>query len=215
MRSLGVPDDWRDLIDDLVPDILELVRNTWNTMLPLAPDALENPTTKALCRRLRQSRDAAELPLRIDNELVELGESSDVDQGRMDIVFVPMLPTEDVYFCFECKRLNVTRSGSTRSHATEYVIRGMMRFITGQYASRVRHGGMLAYVMDGNVARAINDVSAVIGRRHEELGVEGPCLVRQSSIRTTDPSAKETRHWREVNGDRFVIQHLFLPAMAR
>ena len=215
MRSLGIPDDWRDLIDDLVPDILLLVRNTWNTMLPLAPDALEDPTTKALCRRLRQSRDAADLPLRIENEPVELGESSANHQGRMDIVFVPMLPTEDIYFCFECKRLNVTRSGSTRSHATEYVVHGMMRFITGQYASQVRHGGMLGYVMDGNVAGAINHVSAAINRRREELGIEGPCLVRQSSIRTADPLAKETRHRRGIDGDRFVIQHLFLPAMMR
>ena len=129
----------------------------------------------------------------------------------MDIVFSPMLPTEGVYFCLECKRLNVTKSGSTRSYATEYVIHGMMRFVTGQYASQVQHGGMLCYVLDGNVAGAIKHVSTVIGRRCEELGMESPCLMLQSSIRTADPASKETRHWRGPNGGRFVIQHLFSP----
>ena len=212
MRSLGASDDWLDLIASLVPDILELVRSTWQTMPPLAPDALEDPMTEEFCRRLRQSRTAAKLPFRIDIQLVELGESPDADQGRMDIVFSPLLPTEVVYFCLECKRLNVTKSDSTRSYATEYVIHGMMRFITGQYASQVQHGGMLGYVLDRNVAGAIRHVSAVIGRHCEELGMERPCLVRQSSIRTADLSAKETRHWRGPNGGPFVIQHLFSPA---
>ena len=214
MRSLGAPDDWLDLISSLVPDILELVRSTWQTMPPLAPAALEDPTTEEFCRRLRQSRTSAKLPCRIDIQMVELGESADADQGRMDIVFSPLLPTEVVYFCLECKRLNVTKSGSTRSYATEYVIHGMMRFITGQYASQVQHGGMLGYVLDGNVPGAIKRVSAVIGRRCEELGMERPCSVLRSSIRTADASARETRHRRGPNGDRFVIQHLFPPLTA-
>ncbi len=146
MRSLGSPDDWRDLITSYVPDILALPRCMWQTMLPLAPDAREDPTTDEFCRRLRQSRDAAKLPLRIDTQLVELGDSSDTDQGRMDIVFSPLAPTEVVYYCLECKRPNVLKAGFTRSYATEYVIDdGMMRFITGQYASQVQHAGMLGY----------------------------------------------------------------------
>ena len=55
---------------------------------------------------------------------------------------------------------------------------------------------------------AIGRVSAVIGRRSEELGMKGSCLVRQSSIRTADLSAKDTRHWRGPNGGSLVIQHL-------
>ena len=212
MRSLGTPDDWLDLIASLVPDILELVRSAWQTMPPLEPDALEDPTTEELCRRLRQSRTAVELPFRIDIQMVELGESSDADQGRMDIVFSPLLPTEVVYFCLECKRLNVMKSGSVRSYATEYVIHGMMRFITGQYAPQVQHGGMLGYVLDGNVSKAVERVSSAIRRRCEELNMERSCLILQSSIRTTDASAKETRHWRGPDRDRFVIQHLFAPA---
>lgn len=130
----------------------------------------------------------------------------------MDIVFSPTLPTEVVYFCLECKRLNVTKSGSTRSYATEYVIHGMMRFITGRYASQVQHSGMLGYVLDGNVAGAIRRVSAAIGKRCEELSMREPCVVLQSSIRTADPLAKETRHSRGPSGGPLAIHHLFLPA---
>lgn len=213
MKSLGAPDDWLDLIASLVPDVLELVQSTWQTMPPLAPDALEDPTTEEFCRRLRHSRTAAKLPFRIDIQMVELGQSPDADQGRMDIVFSPLLPTEVIYFCLECKRLNVRKSGSTRSYATEYVVHGMMRFITGQYASHVQHGGMLGYVLDGDIAGAMKCVSAAISRRCEELGMERPCLVLQSSIRTADASARETRHWRGPNKTLFVIQHL-LPSTA-
>ena len=211
MRSLGTPHDWLDLLTALVPDILELVRTTWKTMPALPPDALEDPTTEELCRRLRQNRTAAMLPFRIDIQMVELGESPDGDQGRMDIVFSPMLPTEVVYFCLECKRLNVTRAGTTRSYATEYVTHGMMRFVTGQYASHVQHGAMLGYVLDGNIPAALQRVSAAIGTRCDELGMEKPCSVLQSSIRTTDPSAAETRHRRSPSQEPFVIHHLFSP----
>ena len=213
MRSLGAPEHWLDLIASMVPDILDLVRSTWQTMPPLAPDVLEDPTTEEFCRRLRQSRSAANLPFRIDIQMVELGEAPDADQGRMDIVFSPLLPTEVIYFCLECKRLNVATTGFTRSYATEYVVYGMMRFISGQYASNVRHGGMLGYVLDGNVAGAIERVSTVIGRRHEELGMEGPGLFLPSSMRTADASARETRHLRETVGDHFIIQHLFSTAV--
>ncbi len=212
MRSLGVPDDWLDLLESLVPVILELVQSTWQTMPPLAPDALEDPTTEDFYRRLRDSRTAANLPFRIDIQMVELGESPDDDQGRMDIVFSPTLPTEVIYFCLECKRLNVRKSGSFRTYATEYVTHGMMRFVTGLYASHVQHGGMLGYVLDGNVSRAIESVSAVISSRCEELGMENPSLMHPSSFRPADALAKETRHWRGPTRDCLLLQHLFSPA---
>ena len=212
MKSYGVPDAWLDLIASLVPDILQLVWSTWQTMPALAPDALEDPTTEELCRRLRHSRSAAELPFRIDIQMVELGESADAEQGRIDIVFSPLLATEQVYFCLECKRLNVTKSGSTRSYANEYVVHGMTRFITGQYASQVQQGGMLGYVLDGDVAGAIERVSVAIRRQWEELGMRSPGLMLQSSILTVVAPARETRHSRGLTGQPFVIHHVFAPA---
>ena len=213
MKSYGVPDDWLDLIASLVPEILQLVWSTWQTMPRLARNALEDPTTEDLCRRLRNSRSAAELPLRIDIQMTELGKSATADQGRMDIVFSPLLPTEQIYFCLECKRLNVMKSGSTRSYATEYVVHGMARFITGKYAPRVQQGGMLGYVLDGDVEGAMHRVSLAIRARWDELGMRSPGLMLACSIRKGDPMARETRHCRGAAKRDFVIHHVFVPVV--
>ena len=210
MKSYGIPDAWLDLITSLVPNILQLVWSTWQTMPALASDALENPTTEELCRRLRNSRTAADLPLRIDPQMVELGVSANAERGQMDIVFSPLLATEQVYFCLECKRLNVRKRGKKRSYANEYVIHGMMRFMTGRYASKVREGGMLGYVLDGDVDNAIELVSAAIDVRWEELGMQGPGMHRSATLSAVE-TARETLHRRDATGDRFVIYHLFAP----
>ena len=209
MKSYGAPDAWLDLIASLVPDIVQLVWSTWKSMPALAMDALEDPTTEEFCRRLRDNRTASDLPCRIDIQMVELGTTADAEQGRMDIVFSPLVPAEQVYFCLECKRLNVTKEGTKRGLATEYVVHGMMRFLTGQYASEVPNGGMLGYVLDGNVGDAMDHVSAAVGARWDDLGMENPGLLVQSSMLPRVETARETRHKRGESGELFVIHHLF------
>lgn len=213
MKSYGISDAWLDLIASLVPDILQLVWSTWQKMPALAPDALEDPTTEELCRRLRHSRTAADLPFRIDIQMAELGASADAQQGRMDIVFSPLIPTEQLYFCLECKRLNVTKDGTKRGLATEYVIHGMMRFMTGQYASKVRNGGMLGYVLDGDVHDAVRRVSAAVGAHWDELGMESPGLLQPSAMLPALQNARQTLHKRGEAGVLFVIHHMFAPAI--
>ena len=212
MTWYGVPDAWLDLLGTLVPDILDLVESTWRSMPALEEDAWEDPTTEALCRRLRQNRSAANLPFRIDIQMVELGETADADQGRMDIVFSPMVPTEQVYFCLECKRLNVTKSGTFRTYAREYVVHGMLRFVTGRYAVTVKEGGMLGYVLDGNARKAMERVAAAVRPRCQELCMEPPGAMHVSTIRPADDLVRETRHDRCGSEDQFVIHHIFAPA---
>ena len=211
MTLVGVPDEWLDLIDTLVPDILDLVVSTWRNMPAFASAAREDPITEELCRRLRQNRRANELPFRIDIQLVELDPEADGDQGRMDIVFSPPIPTEEIYFCLECKRLNVANSKRVRSCASEYVTHGMLRFVKGNYAARVHHGGMLAYVLDGNIRSAMARVSRLIRRRYQELGMQPPGAVLRSSIRPRDGAVRETRHTRTSSNSAFCIHHIFAP----
>ena len=212
MKAVGRLDEWLGLLDSLVGDILDLVGLTWNSMPCLSPNALEDPTTEELCRRLRENRSAGDLPLRIDIQAVELGADSDADQGRMDIVFSPMIPTEAIYFCLECKRLNVLTAGRIRSYASEYVACGMFRFVTGQYAALVRHGGMLAYVLDGNLAGAMESVSNVIHRRRHELQMQLPGGMRSSTVRPGVDSIKETHHNRALGRRAICIHHIFARA---
>ena len=103
-------------------------------------DEKEDNITNSLCETLRQNRTARSLPFQINTQHVELDPMPDEELGRLDIVFVPLVPREDIYFCLECKRLNVIKSGQKRSYASEYVLYGMMSFITGQYSKAVHHG---------------------------------------------------------------------------
>jgi hypothetical protein len=149
MAVIGAPTDWLDLIGPKVPEILDLVISTWDDMPAPPPTDSEDEITNKLWRALVQARDRRRLLFQIRTQLVELAPAEGADAGRMDIAFILLVPREDIYFCIECKRLNVPSDGTVRSYAGEYVRIGMARFITGQYAKAVRHGGMLGYVLDG------------------------------------------------------------------
>jgi len=211
MTLIGTPPpEWVNLIDYLVPDILSLVISTWEEMPPPAPDALEDPTTEQLCRCLRQNRNSSSLPFRIDIQMVELDPAVDQDQGRMDIVFSPMVPHESIYFCLECKRLNVVGVNEVRAYASEYVLYGMMRFIRGQYSAMVQHGGMLGYVLNGDVKRAIKNVSGAVKKNYCDLGMEAPGEMRPSSLLPDNLRIRETHHERQHISDLFQIHHIFV-----
>ena len=50
MRIVGVPNDWADLINPMVPEILNLVIASWEEMPAPASDEKEDNITIALCR---------------------------------------------------------------------------------------------------------------------------------------------------------------------
>lgn len=208
----GDPTAWLDLMDSQVPAILRLILSTWNDMPPLAPDALEDPTTEALCRALRRNRNSASLPLRIDIQTVELDPGTDQPQGRMDITFSPMVPHEAYYFCLECKRLNITVKGRRRSLGTEYVTQGMYRFVKRQYGDRVRHGGMLGYVLDSRVKVAIRSVRAALKSHHKALQIFGEVDLQRSRFLPDDEHIFESAHTREGGSLPILIHHIFAPA---
>ena len=191
MKHVGSPSEWVNLLDSLVPDILALVIASWEEILPLAADAKEDPTSETLCRHLRQGRDCCDLPFNVYSQLVELDPAAGEDQGRMDIVFAPMVPREYIYFCLECKRLNVADGDGVRPYSSEYVRFGMLRFVSRQYSARVRNGGMIGFVLDGDIASAMANVLENIRARHAELGMDVPGNFRASTIIRHDPRARK------------------------
>lgn len=210
MTHFGSPEQWIGLIESQLPAILGLVIEAWEAMPAPAGNELEDTVSNELCRRLRQTRTGRDLPFRIDTQLVELDPAAGQDQGRMDVVFSPAVPREDIYFCLECKRLNVREADGVRPYFAEYVRFGMIRFIRGQYARSVRFGGMLAFVLDGNVASAMTGVEGNIRSHHSNLGMAPPGVFRPSAARPTDARVRETEHRRGNDPDPFVIQHLFM-----
>ena len=131
------------------------------------------------------------------------------DNGRLDIAFVPLIPREDIYFCLECKRLNVVKDGKRRTYASEYVLLGMLRFVTGQYSKAVHHGGMMGYVLDGNIPNAVTNVEGNIQQQQAKLSIGNPATFLPSSVLINEARARETRHQRAHESVVFRIHHLF------
>lgn len=210
MTVVGNAEQWHDLLASLVPDIVKLINEAWATMPPIPPDAKEDPVSEALCRRLRAMRTLSDLPLQVHTQLVELDSEADVDQGRIDIVFVPLIATESIYFALECKRINVLQAdGSIRRYFSEYVVHGLTRFVSGQYSSSVCHGGMLAFVLDGDVDAALTGVVSNIVDKRDVLGLKD-AEIQHSRFAPSNDNMRETNHERSSPMNDVLVQHFFM-----
>ena len=213
MSVIGVSEEWSDLIEPKVPEILDLVVTSWNQMPDMVGNEKEDTITRALCRILMQNRTARQLPFQVRTQVVELEPVPGEDFGRLDIAFIPLVPREDIYFCLEAKRLNVIKNAKLRTYASEYVRLGMLRFVTGQYSRVVRHGGMIGYVLDGKVSDAITNVETNVQERHVELCMTPPGKFQPSAILSGDSRARETHHNRAHDLSVFRIHHLFVAGL--
>ena len=202
--------DWDDFFQqNLIPAVLSHVISTWEHMEKPEQTAREDDISMKLFTALVTGKDRNRHPFLIRYQDVEVDTDLAKATGRKDIVIFPST-LEEVYFCLEAKRLNAFVSGVRRSLAGEYVKEGMQRFVDGKYSRFVRHGGMLGYVLDGQINRAVRNVEANIRTHAKELGVALPASFFPSSIRPDDPSAKETHHHRSHETALFHIHHLFM-----
>ena len=218
MSVVGGSDDWIDLLERMLPSILRLVVEVWTGIPRPFSDEKEDRITEVLCRALRENRTIRDLPFYIEIQVVELDPAPGQELGRLDIAFkptgLPGAPDESIYFCLECKRLNVTIAGVKRPGGSDYVTHGMARFVNGQYANAVRHGGMLGYVLDGDVAGAITNVESNVKSQHVSLGMDSPGHLHPSSIVAEVSTARESLHTRPGELSKFRIHHLFMDAQA-
>ena len=212
MSVYGNAAHWHDLLDSLVPDIVELILAAWQTMPHIPPDSKEDPVSLELCRQLRAQRALSELPLTVHTQTVELNDDAEVDDGRIDLTFHPLVPSEKIYFALECKRVNVLQwNGEVRRYFAEYVTHGLTRFVTRQYSRAVRHGGMLAFVLDGDVKTAIDGVLRMVIAKTNEISL---CDVEigPSRFAPKNELMRETIHSRSVEAGNVLVQHFFLAA---
>jgi hypothetical protein len=202
---------WSDTFpEDLIPRILELVIETWLPFPKPASSDHEVPITRRFKHALKQAKDFRRLPLRIEREPAEDDPGTGEELGRIDLKFLPAVSAlEEVYFAFECKRLNATVKGTRRTLASEYVTEGMMRFVTGQYASSVNSGGMLGYVLDGKSDEATTSVGQNIASRRTELRMSASADLERSALHPDNPSIRRTDHARSAQRE-FRIHHIFL-----
>jgi hypothetical protein len=212
MIHFGSPADWVNLIDSQVPDILALVIASWESLPAPAGNELENSITNRLCARMQNAPNRETFLFHIQPQDVILEPASGDELGRTDIAFKPFVPSDRIYFCLECKRLNVRVPNAVRPrpYFSEYVRNGMLRFISGQYAGAVRNGGMLAFVLNADLPAAMEGVRGNIQAAQAELGMASPADFAPSHIWPTDARIRETNHRRAHNPEPFTIHHLFM-----
>jgi hypothetical protein len=210
MTSVGDTSQWDDLFQGtLIPTIITYVLNTWEQMNKPSKDAHEDAITVTLFSALVNGKDRNRHAFLIRYEDVEVDTEISEAIGRKDIVFFPS-NQEHIYFCLEAKRLNAFVSGNWISLADQYVQEGMQRFVDAKYSRYVRHGGMLAYVLDGDTERAIVNVANNVRQHHRALRMDPPGELLTSDIRPGDPNTRETRHNRSHETRTFRIHHIFV-----
>lgn len=215
MMIVGDPDIWSDTFpEELVPRVLDLVTETWASFEKPGPSDHEVPTTRRFKHALKQAKDLQRLPVRLEREAAEDDPHTGAELGRIDLKFLPAVSArEEVYFALECKRLNATENGRRRPLASEYVTEGVLRFVTGQYAGFVLHGGMIGYVLDGRTDDAVRLVEQNIGTRATDLCMNVPATLDRSRLRPDADHIRETNHNLPLSR-RFTLHHLFLECPA-
>ena len=208
--TLGDTSYWDDFFpQSLVPVVLTHVLATWGQFPKPGPSDTEPDITLRFYCALLKEKDRNLHPFLIRYEDMEIDTNLEKVNGRKDIVFFPSLQDEDIYLCLEAKRLNAIISGVKRSLADEYVKEGMQRFVDGKYAHSIRHGAMLAYILDKDTNRAIRNVTNNIISQLTELRMDKDGGLIDSTILANDPRAKETHHQRFGEKGIFHIHHLF------
>jgi hypothetical protein len=208
---IGDAEIWADTFpEELIPRMLDLVISTWEPFAKPGPSDHEVPITQRFKHSLKQAKDFQRLPIRIEREPAEDDPLTGEELGRIDLKFLPAVSArEEVYFAFECKRLNVIANGTRRTLAAEYVTQGMMRFVAGQYASSVHNGGMIGYVLDGKGDEAITSVDQNVQLRRTDLQMPASAGLEQSSINPINRLMRESNHFLSTR-PTFRLHHIFL-----
>lgn len=220
MTTVGDAEDYwaHTFPDDLVPEILAMVLAAWDTFLKPQPDAGEVETTARFRKQLLQTSELRKLPLRIDPETSIYDPTTNEVIGRLDLrLTTPRRVRDDVYFAFECKRLyaSTPRGKRPKALADAYVLQGMTRFVMEQYAESVAHGGMIAYVLNGTIGRAIRQVGKNIRAHHDVLRLLPPGELLPSPVISddrgrlvTDDRVLLTQH--DLDRGLFLLHQVFL-----
>lgn len=127
-----------------------------------------------------------------------------VRDGIIDLVlFWDQSPT--CYLAYEAKRLNVTMPSGFKALSGKYVSEGLARYVTGKYSEGLPFGGMLGYVLDGDLPAASTRIGKV-------LAVKSIPLALQSGPEELSTSATalrfQTRHLRQSGGEIDVVHSL-------
>ena len=208
---IGNPAIWAERLRSLDVRFLQCMIVVWPRCLEVLsgqPD--ENTITINLVDILSKDANARRLFHHLAYQHEPFGytaEGTAYSKGKIDMALL-LDQDHERYLAYECKRLNVVYSGKKSSLATPYVLEGVVRFVTEQYAENLPVGCMLGYVLDGNATAAKTKVHAAINAKKCHIALAaGPEDDQSLGIVTRFSS----RHFRASNGQEIEIRHALLP----
>jgi hypothetical protein len=206
---LGDSQFWANRFKSTDERILERIAQVWPACLSvLAVQPEEDTITINLVHLLRKDPVVRRICHWVDYQFEPFGTAPNgakFSKGKIDMAV--LLDWEhERYVAYECKKLNVVHAGGRKSLATEYVAKGMMRFMTEQYAEGLPVGCMLGYVLDGDISFAKGQVTGAINAHGPLALAAGPAaLVAMGSVERFI-----TTHTRAGN-TTIELRHAFVP----
>ena len=207
----GDPVMWVDRFRSLDTRFLQCVIAVWPTCLALLPSQPDEDTiTINLVSILSKHPQARSLFHWLEFQFEPFGYTPDgtaYSKGKIDMALL-LDQERDRYLAYECKRLNIVHNGKKSSLATPYVMKGLSRFVTEQYAENLPVGCMLGYVLDGNAPAAQSKIYTAINKKKCQIELTISPKPEQSlgNVRRFF-----SRHLRPANGQEIEIRHALLP----
>jgi len=203
------------LPSDFRAEIFSLVEAAW-PKVPSPHEAWLEPRITGLLQQKmiaeQELRYETDPPFHISEDVKKRDPKTGKEKERTDIEIhlrYHYIKGQKPYFVFESKRLNITYVGAVNSNAHEYVGDGGLGcLLAGGYDTVPNYSGMLAYVMDGNIAAARKFVETQIERKANELRLQGNAMIHPSSLMPTGGPHGETHHI--FGAEKTAIFHMFL-----
>lgn len=185
-----------------VPYLIAATLEAFDKGYRAAPSRREDPISRQIVFALKrlQSSERWEWLTNyvINGQRDELDAELETHLGRTDITFE--LGSHH-RFIWECKRLHFNE----KTLYGEYRKEGVTRFISEKYAKGQDHGGMLGFVMDREISKAVSGVEKHLAGYRAELEIEGTCF--QPCAEPRDSRLRLSFHFAE---GRFKLYHCFL-----
>jgi len=193
-----------------IPRIVHNILKGCDTLKQQTPREMENGLSLRLYKKLVCFPEYRTGPLTIvplwESPLVNFDEEEVEITGRADILFLFPTGGLETSFRVEAKRLFVTFSkGKPNPLTAKYIDDGMMRFVTGQYASKMNAGAMLGYVFDKSLSEAKVALSTAVNKEKTKLKITHDGEWQESDI-AVNPPVDETRH--SFSQRDFTIYHI-------
>ncbi|MCP4702216.1 MAG: hypothetical protein GY862_35960 [Gammaproteobacteria bacterium] len=213
MNAVGDAVQWAaSFSKELIPQILELVVEAWRGFQKKPePYEAEVPLSLRLAEQLSTEIKQRGLPLivRPQESAIESGKRPETTVHIDVLLNAANAKEQELCFTFECRRLRTPYQDRAYSSAMKYTGKeGMMRFIAGEHGNSLTVGGMIGYVMDGNLKPALKQLKNALDKNRADLCMN-PKTDLSSSSESKEKTVKETKH--TVSGREFTIYHILLP----